>query len=166
MIIRDAKKQELELIRKQRVDAYRDHADSVPSAHWEALKAAISSEADSQPEVEVIVAEIEGTIVGSVVLFPAESDAYDGHVDKLGYPEIRMLAVDQKARGKGAAYGLVAECISRAKKKGYKYIGLHTGEFMKGAMRLYERMGFERVPENDFVPADDGIVVKAFRRAV
>jgi hypothetical protein len=53
--------------------------------------------------------------------------------------------------------------MQRSKAKGFQSIGLHTGDFMKSAMKLYERIGFERLPAYDFQPADDGITVKAFR---
>lgn len=73
-----------------------------------------------------------------------------------------MLAVAQEARGKGVASALVTECVNRTKAMGYSYIGLHTGEFMKDAIKLYTKFGFERLPHYDFVPANDGVVVKAF----
>ncbi|MGG1676033.1 GNAT family N-acetyltransferase [Neobacillus sp. NRS-1170] len=165
MIIRDAKDEEIPYIREQRVISYEEHAKKIPDGHWQALKRGILSESDNNPDVERIVAVADGAILGSVVLFPAKTDAYDGFVEKLDYPEIRMLAVTPQARGKGIASALIHECIGRSKAKGHKAIGLHTGEFMDGAMRLYERLGFERVPQLDFVPADDGIVVKAFRLA-
>jgi GNAT superfamily N-acetyltransferase len=162
MIIREALENELPYIREQRVNSYREHASKIPEGHWMALKQAILSEADLQPGVERLVAEIDGTIVGSVALFPAKSDAYEGCVEELDYPEIRMLAVSPEARGKGVASALISECMKRAKVKGYNSIGLHTGQFMETAMRLYERLGFERLPQYDFEPADDGIVVKAY----
>ncbi|WP_423800959.1 GNAT family N-acetyltransferase [Neobacillus sp. SAB-20_R2A] len=163
MLIRDANLEELPFIRVQRVSAYEEHAQKIPAGHWEALKKAISSEADLQPGAERIVAEINGEIVGSVILFPAKSDAYEGEVEELDYPEIRMLAVAPAVRGKGVAASLVAECIQRAKEQGYSSIGLHTGQFMESAMRLYERLGFERLPQYDFEPANDGIIVRAYR---
>ncbi|WP_407268592.1 GNAT family N-acetyltransferase [Radiobacillus sp. PE A8.2] len=163
MKIRDAKKEELPLIRQQRVDAYSIHTDALPEDHWNALKKAISSDADTQPGVEVIVAEIDGEIAGSVALFPANTDAYEGYVEELDYPELRVLAVDPQAQGKGVASTLIEECIRRAKEKGYDAIGLHTGSFMKNAMKLYQKFGFERLPKYDFEPADDGIIVMAFR---
>ncbi|MBB6453550.1 GNAT superfamily N-acetyltransferase [Salirhabdus euzebyi] len=163
MKIRNAIQSELAFIREQRIQAYEEHAKSIPLDHWNALKKAISSDGDSQPGVDLIVAELEGSIVGSVVLFPAKSDAYEGYVEALDYPEIRMLAVDPNARGKGVASALIDECISRTKAKGYAAIGLHTGEFMKGAMALYESKGFKRLPQYDFEPANDGIIVKAFQ---
>lgn len=163
MKIRDATQDELPFIREQRLNAYREHAQSISSDHWNGLERAISSNADTLPGVELIVAELEGSIAGSVVLFPAKSDAYEGNVEELDYPEIRMLAVSSEYRGNGLATALISECIQRAKSKGFRSIGLHTGEFMKTAIQLYEKIGFQRVPEYDFQPADDGITVKAFR---
>lgn len=163
MIIRNAKKEEIPYIRDQRIHAYTEHASKIPDEHWEALKKAISSDADSQSGVDLIVAEMNGNIVGSVALFPAKTDAYDGMVDELDHPEIRLLAVSAENRGKGIASGLIKECILRAKSKGYQAIGLHTGEFMTDAIKLYENLGFERLPQYDFEPANDGIIVKAFR---
>jgi GNAT superfamily N-acetyltransferase len=163
MIIRDAVEEELPFIREQRVNSYQEHTRNIPEGHWKALKQGITSEADTQQGVDRIVAEIDGNIVGSVALFPAKMDAYEGHVEELDYPEIRMLAVTPQARGKGVATALIAECIRRTKAKGFHSIGLHTGEFMESAMRLYESLGFERIPQYDFEPANDGIIVKAYR---
>lgn len=166
MILRDAIADEFPSIRTQRVSSYEEHAEKIPEAHWKALKQAISSDADLQQGVERIVAEFDGEIVGSVALFPAKTDAYEGYVDELDYPEIRMLAVTPRARGNGVAAALISECIRRTKAKGFSSIGLHTADFMESAMRLYERLGFERLPQFDFEPADDGIIVKAYRLTI
>ncbi|MGE8080218.1 GNAT family N-acetyltransferase [Peribacillus loiseleuriae] len=164
--IRKALESELDWIRKQRVQAYEEHSQSVPESHWFALKQSVTSDADAQPGVERLVADLNGEIVGSVALFPAKLDAYKGLVDTLDYPEIRMLAVSPQARNKGVASALIHECIKQAKVNGSQHIGLHTADFMEGAMRLYERMGFERLPQFDFQPADDGIIVKAYRLSI
>lgn len=166
LVIREAVHNEIEVIRQQRVNAYEEHAEFIPGGHWEALRKAIMSDADSQNGVELLVAEMEGAIIGSVALFPAKSDAYKGLVDIMDYPEIRMLAVTHEARGRGVAEALIVECIQRSKLKGSMNIGLHTADFMKTAMRLYDRMGFERLPQFDFEPANDGIIVKAYRLSI
>jgi len=163
VIVREALLEELPFIRVQRVRSYQEHAERIPEEHWKALKRAISSEADMHPGVDRLVAEIDGAIVGSVVLFPAKTDAYEGFAEQLEYPEIRMLAVTPETRGKGVAKALITECIKIAKARGFQSIGLHTGDFMVNAMNLYEHLGFKRLPEFDFIPADDGIVVKAYR---
>ncbi len=166
MKIRNAKQDELDFIREQRVAAYLEHSSAIPDAHWQALKQAISSESDRQTGVDLIVCEFDEKIVGSIVLFPANTDAYDGELEELDYPEIRMLAVDPAARGKGVASALITECIQRSQAKNHHFIGLHTGEFMKNAIKLYSKHGFERLPQYDFEPANDGIIVKAFRLSI
>jgi GNAT superfamily N-acetyltransferase len=164
--IREALGHELKFIREQRVEAYQEHTINIPEDHWKGLKHGLSSDADTHHGVELLVADLDGEIIGSVALFPAEIDAYEGHVEVLDYPEIRMLAVAQRTRKKGVASALINECITRAKASGSTYIGLHTADFMRDAMRLYERMGFERIPQFDFQPANDGIIVKAFRLSI
>ncbi|WP_050183917.1 GNAT family N-acetyltransferase [Domibacillus robiginosus] len=164
--VRKALSDEIEMVREQRLQAYEEYAQSIPEGHWDVLRKAIMSDADEQTGVELLVAELDGKIAGSVVLFPAKSDAYKGLSDMMDYPEIRMLAVTPQSRHKGVAEALIKECFYQAKSKGSRYIGLHTADFMKSAMRLYERMGFVRMPEFDFEPAGDGIIVKAYRLAI
>ncbi|WP_100334140.1 GNAT family N-acetyltransferase [Bacillus alkalisoli] len=163
MNIRNAKATEITFIREQRLEAYKEYAKKLPEAHWKLLKRSILSETDMQDGVEIIVAEMDGKLVGSVVLFPPNLKAYEGYGDALEHSELRMLAVAPSLRGKGVASVLVAECINRTGWKGLFSIGLHTGEFMGNAIKLYEKFEFVRVPEHDFEPANDGIVVKAFR---
>lgn len=81
MIIREAVESELAFIREQRVSSYEEHAAKIPDGHWQALKQGILSKADAQLGVELLVAEIDGRIVGSVALFPAKTDAYEGQVE-------------------------------------------------------------------------------------
>ncbi|RHW34720.1 GNAT family N-acetyltransferase [Lysinibacillus yapensis] len=163
MIIRDAFKEEFEEIRKLRLDSYQEHAEKIPEAHWNVLKTSILSDEQEQQGIERMVAVDDGEIVGTVALFSPEIEAYKGLVEgELNHPELRMLAVSPKARGKGAARALIEECIKRSKDKGYKAMGLHTSDFMENAVKLYTSLGFKRLPQHDFIPLDDGIVVKAF----
>lgn len=163
MNIRMATEEELPLIREQRLEAYRLYAEQIPAGHWQGLSRSLSSEADRSEGAELLVAEREGRIAGSVVLFPPRADAYDGMVEAAEYPEIRMLAVGSDYRGQGVASALIEACAERARARGFRAIGLHTGEFMTPARRLYEKLGFARVPEHDFVPLDDGLVVLGYR---
>ncbi len=50
MILRDAKKEELQYIREQRFQAYSEYAKALPESHWQGLKNAISSEADVEAD--------------------------------------------------------------------------------------------------------------------
>lgn len=160
--IRNAERNEIQQIRKHRLQAYYQHSKAISKEHWQALQQGLTSNADSQEGVEVIIAEKSEKLIGSVVLFPPKSDAYERYVEALDYPEIRMLAVSEESRGQGVATLLMEECIRRCKAKGYTHIGLHTGEFMRGAIKLYEMLGFKRLPKYDFIPANDGVVVRAY----
>ncbi|GAA0451408.1 GNAT family N-acetyltransferase [Alkalibacillus silvisoli] len=161
LTIRNATLEEIPLIRKQRIEAYQEYTNVLSESHWQALKGTLSQESDTKEGVELIVAEFNDDIVGSVVLFPAKTDAYEW-IDALDYPELRMLAVTPDGRGKGVGKTLVDECIKRTKQQSHTKLGLHTGEFMTSAIQLYEQFGFRRVPEHDFQPADDGVNVRAY----
>lgn len=163
MLIREAKKNEFYLLKQQRLSSYKPYEEELSPKHWGMLKANVSSDTDQQPGAEVFIAEINGQIAGSVVLFPAGSNAYEWSTEMLDYPEIRLLAVSTDFRSQGVGKALVEHCIDICKIRKQKMIGLHTGSFMKHAIDLYEKMGFERVASLDFIPLDDGIVVKAFR---
>jgi ribosomal protein S18 acetylase RimI-like enzyme len=63
--------------------------------------------------------------------------------------EFRLLAVDDKARGKGIGEQLVQACMDRAFAAGAQAVVLWTQPSMYSAHRLYERMGFRRAPERD-----------------
>ena len=65
--------------------------------------------------------------------------------------EIRMLAVSHAARGRGVGQALVQACVDRATAAG-KSLVLCTQPTMHKAHRLYERLGFTRVPERDRHP--------------
>ena len=62
-----------------------------------------------------------------------------------------MLAVDSKERGKGIGKLLSKECIDRAKKRKQNQLFIHSTESMKIAWGMYERLGFSRYPEIDFL---------------
>ncbi|MDZ4721720.1 MAG: hypothetical protein SH847_24925 [Roseiflexaceae bacterium] len=57
---------------------------------------------------------------------------------------------------------LADACVKRSREIGTGGLGLHTSDSMVVAMRMYERMGFVRDPEQDFQPPG-GELVKAYR---
>jgi ribosomal protein S18 acetylase RimI-like enzyme len=83
-------------------------------------------------------------------------------VKRAGWPELRLLAVAPMARGAGVGQALVDECVRRARASGHSELGLHTSESLRAAVRMYERMGFERAPEHDLRP-EGAELVMAYR---
>ena len=160
--IRDAHDDELETIRDLTLEAYAEFATRMPAVNWRGLKATVIKTLSEPGNAEVIVAELQSELVGSVLLFPADSDAYGRQDAEATWPELRLLAVIPGARGQGIGKLLMEECISRARQAGATALGLHTGDSMVVALPMYERRGFVRVPALDFDVAD-GELVKAYR---
>ena len=160
--IREMKLGEIETVRKLRLESYQEYEQFVSSEHWAVLKNTLISENDLKHNAKIYIAELDGQIAGSVVLFPASIQAYDWNENIQDYPEVRMLSVNPMIRGKGIGGALVEHCIKVSKEENNSHIGLHTASFMKKAILLYESKGFERVPELDLEPMNDGIIIKAF----
>ncbi len=161
--LRDARDEDREAIRQLTLDAYAEYATRMPE-RWENYRRGIlATLADVRP-AEQIVAEVGGTIVGTVLLYPAGTVlSPHGRVSvTLPCPEVRLLAVSPAERGRGVGAALIGECIARARRAGAGAVTLHTTDVMVAAMRLYERLGFARAPELDFRPVPD-FVVKGYR---
>jgi predicted N-acetyltransferase YhbS len=161
--IRDARPGDREAIREVTLSAFQEYAALMP-AHWEGYRENIlATLADVHP-AEQIVAEQEGTVVGAALLYPPGTVVHtpDGVPVSLAEPEVRLLAVAPVAREQGVGAALMHECLRRARRAGAEGLGLHTTDRMRVAMGMYERMGFERVPELDF-HVDEELTVKGYR---
>ena len=156
--IRDARPHEREAITALTLAAYAQYAPLMP--HWEQYRRHVLTSLREDEPGTLIVAERDGVIVGSVLLDSLETtDATAGA--NAGWPELWLLAVALEARGQGVGRTLLDECIRRARRAGSAALGLHTEDIMEVAMRMYERIGFVRVPETDFSPAA-GVLVKGY----
>lgn len=149
--LRDARPEELAAVRALTLRAYAEYAGVMEPSAWTGLEEAVRRTVDSGG-AERIVAEHEGKIVGSVMLFPPSTATYGGSVEAPPWPELRMLAVSPDARGMGVGRLLVDECVRRARASGATELGLHTSRSMETAIGMYRRMGFVRAPEHDFHP--------------
>jgi predicted N-acetyltransferase YhbS len=98
-------------------------------------------------EAEVLVAERDGRVVGSVAFYS------DASLEGLGLPKewagLRTLAVHPEARGLGIGRLLSERCVEMARDLGAPAFGLHTAGFMTAACRIYATLGFRRAPEFD-----------------
>ena len=160
--IRNARADEYPAIRELTRAAYAEFGQVMTPAAWAGLDGAVRSALEIRGDAEWIVAERDGEVVGSVMLFPPAADAYKGAAPRAAWPELRLLAVAPAERGQGIGAALVRECMRRAREAGATELGLHTSRSMEVAMQMYERMGFERAPEYDFQP-QGAELVKAYR---
>ena len=70
-------------------------------------------------------------------------------VARPGEREFRLLAVDPQARGQGVGEALVRACVDVCLRDAAQALVLWTRPTMTAAQRLYERLGFVRVPDRD-----------------
>ena len=160
--IRDARADDRAAIRDLTLAAYAEFATIMTPTAWVGLRQAVLAGLDAEGALERIVAEQNGVLLGSVMLYPASANAYANPVVEAGWPELRLLAVAPWARGQGVGTALVEECMRRARRAGASALGLHTSESLQAAIRMYERMGFVRAPDGDFQP-DGAELVMAYR---
>jgi GNAT superfamily N-acetyltransferase len=160
--IRDARSRDRDVARKITLSAFQQYAAVMPPSRWEGYRENILATMTDVAPAQQIVAEKEGVILGSVLLYPPGTAFSTSDEGPLTCPEVRLLAVAPDARGQGIGTALMKECIRRARRMGAVCLNLHTTDMMRVAMRMYERMGFVRAPELDFHP-DPSVTVKAYR---
>ncbi|MGH7373914.1 MAG: GNAT family N-acetyltransferase [Candidatus Rokuibacteriota bacterium] len=165
--IRDAREDDRAAIEAVTLAAYEQYAAALSPALWDMYRRSIVATLGDVKPAAQIVAEHGGRIVGAVLLFPPGTvmASPGGKAVTLDSPEVRLLATAPAARGKGIGRLLMEECIRRARASGAPVLTLHTADIMSVAMRLYERMGFERAVALDFSPAP-GITAKGYRLAL
>lgn len=109
----------------------------------------------------VLVAELTGEVVGTVTLvLPGSPMAEVATGDEL---EVRMLAVAASARRRGVGEALMAAALDHARQHGLAAVVLST-QLGGHARMLYERLGYHRLPERDWVV--EGFELAAYRRPV
>ena len=140
--------------------AYQQYEDLIPPAAWQSYLEDILDVRSRLVEADLIVAELNTKLVGTVTFYSNLS--YSSGVWPKGWASIRLLAVDPRYRRQGVGRALMDECVRRCRNQGIATIGLRTTKIMDIARRMYEHMGFVRVPEFDFHPAS-GVVVTAYR---
>lgn len=161
LILREARGDELGDVALLIKDAYHQYEKLLPPEAWKAYVEDMMNVSRRLSESQLIIAEVAGKLAGTVTLY-----LNGGHSSQEGWPNgwagIRLLAVHPTYRGCGIGRTLMEECIRRCRRQGIATIGLHTSEMMDVARRMYERMGFIRVPEFDSHPRPD-VVVMAYR---
>lgn len=101
-------------------------------------------------DAEVWVAVDGATVLGGVTVCPPGSPWREVAGDDEG--EFRMLAVAPEAQGRGVGRALTELAVETFRRQGSRAVVLSSLRGMAAAHRLYERLGFVRVPDRDWSP--------------
>ena len=98
------------------------------------------NEIDSDPDNELIVAALNGQILGTLQLTFAPSISHQGGKRCT----VESVRVDEKFRGRGIGRKLMLLAIERAREKGCISMSLTTHRDRGDAHRFYESLGFSK----------------------
>ncbi|WP_026425432.1 GNAT family N-acetyltransferase [Actinokineospora inagensis] len=157
VVVRPARSDEVRKIGAMTVEAYR--SVGYPTGAGGSGYAGILADAESRlRSAELLVAaERDGCLLGTVtVALPGTPFA---EISRAGELELRMLAVAPPARGRGIGELLVRAVFDRARELGLERVVLCSPEALTAAHRLYERLGFTRLPTRDWRPGPDVLLI-------
>lgn len=96
----------------------------------------------------IIVAELDGQVVGTGAILPPHHDPKDGR----HWLEIVKMAAKKDMRGRGIGRAVLEALIVEAKSMGAEAIWLETNSDLKAATALYEKCGFNKLAEKELWP--------------
>ena len=100
-----------------------------------------------------VATSADDELLGCVTICPPGSRWREIATDDEG--EFRMLAVAPDAQGRGVGRALVELVLERFRADGASAVALSSLRAMSDAHRLYESLGFTRVPDRDWRPLPD-----------
>ncbi len=103
----------------------------------------------------------DGRILGTVTHCPPGSPWRE--VSQPGEGEFRMLAVAPDAQGRGVGEALTRHVLALCAEAGEDVVVISSLNEMAAAHRIYERLGFRRLPERDWSPMS-GVQLITFSR--
>jgi GNAT superfamily N-acetyltransferase len=113
----------------------RERAESpLPESYYRAFE-----EIDHDPNHELIVAEQNGAVVGTLHLMFLPSLSYQGGLRS----QVESVRVGSKHQNRGIGSQLMNYAIERARLRGAHLMQLTSHQSRKDAHRFYERLGFQ-----------------------
>lgn len=145
LVIRYAKREELESVNKLREQVNEVHVNGRPDIFradgWPLIESNIYTRFDEDSS-GVIVADMDDEIVGfAVVQYISRPETSFSKARR--FYHIEEFGVDENHRRKGIATSLINFAKEDAKKLGFERVELNMWEFNEGALAFYESVGFK-----------------------
>jgi GNAT superfamily N-acetyltransferase len=108
--------------------------DPLPDCYYAAFE-----QIDGNPYFELIIAEMDGRIVGTLQLIFIPSISFQGGLRA----QVESVRVDGSLRGQGIGKKMMEWTMERARERGAHVVQLTTHNTRVDAHRFYERLGFK-----------------------
>ena len=95
---------------------------------------------ETDPNHQLIVAELKGKVIGTLHLIFLPSISYQGGLRA----QIESVRVDRQCRSQGIGSEMMKWAIVRARERGAHIVQLTTHKSREDAHRFYERQGFQK----------------------
>jgi ribosomal protein S18 acetylase RimI-like enzyme len=154
LTIRTAEPHEFAAVGELSVLAYEPFV-SGDHLYIEVLRDAAARAADAL----LLVATDEDALLGTVTYVPEGGPL--GEIAGPDESEFRMLAVSPAAQGRGIGTALLRHVLDESRAAGRAAVVCSSQPAMRAAHRIYERLGFRRLPERDWSPLP-GVDLLAF----
>lgn len=158
--VRPASEADLEFIGQITVGAYH-RAGQLDDGPERGYGLVLADSAARYQDAILLVATRNEEIVGTVTICPPGSRF--GEIGREGEVEFRFLAVAPHAWGSGVANVLIEACETHARQVAADRLVICVRDTNVGAMEMYRRRGFTRMPERDFRPVP-GVALLAMER--
>jgi predicted N-acetyltransferase YhbS len=155
LTIRHAHDSEFDIVASLIVDAYAEFAASMSPDAWSMFAQDIANVYGRLSDGEIIVAERDGALVGTVTVY---RDWRGAQPDTLA---LRLLAVPPSERSSGVGGELMDWAVAEARTAGKRRVVLTAMQVMDTLREMAGRKGFVRAPELDHEPAP-GVRVEGY----
>lgn len=108
--------------------------DPLPESYYSAFE-----QIDNDPNHELIVAEREGEVIGTLHLMFLPSVSFQGGLRA----QVESVRVDKRFQSQGIGSEMMKWAVERAKQRGAHVVQLTTHKSRLEAHRFYERLGFK-----------------------
>ncbi len=111
-----------------------NYQEPLPESYYSAFE-----QIDADPNHELIVAECDGEVIGTLHLMFLPSISFQGGLRA----QIESVRIDGRLRGQGIGREIMQWTIERAKRRGAHVVQLTTDTSRADAHRFYQKLGFK-----------------------
>jgi GNAT superfamily N-acetyltransferase len=115
------------------------YEDPLPQAYYAAFE-----QIEVDPNHELVVAELNGEVIGTLHLMFLPSISFQGGLRA----QIESVRVDKNYQNRGIGSEMMNWIINRAEERGAYMVQLTSHQSRADAHRFYERLGFKRLRDH------------------